>query len=418
MSKPLRFAGDVEIIEVSLTSLNGQTANITNQVEMIEVYEDLFSSFTTMAITIVESVDYLNLFPFCGEEYVDINIDTPTLNKPINGRYYVTKIDSYAKIKERQAAYVLRCASEEFVVDANKKLSQSFSGNAAEIALKILGRAGLNTKKKINVEQSTSKTKFIALNWAPSKCLNYLAEGVTNVNNSPSFLFFENRDGLNFVSMNKLILDNTKFSFVKDNYSRDLTQTGSSIANFNEDYKRIISYELPVLTDYISDVATGRIKSRVITHDLTTKTLTVADYSAKTDNSNALLNKYNSYSKRALGAATGTIYLVPRYISAFDGFADVSMAKTVQKRSAVVEGLKRYTMQMEVIGRTDYTVGITVDVNIPKSTQITKEDSDPRDGILSGKYIVTAINHTITRDGHKCTMELMKNSLIIDLDKQ
>ena len=97
----LRFAGDVYIKEVQLNSLNGRVANVTAQVEQIEIFEDLFSPFTTMSIVMRESIDYINLFPFVGEEYVDIDIFTPTMNKGFKGRYYISKITNREYSKEK-----------------------------------------------------------------------------------------------------------------------------------------------------------------------------------------------------------------------------------------------------------------------------------------------------------------------------
>jgi hypothetical protein len=79
------------------------------------------------------------------------------------------------------------------------------------------------------------------------------------------------------------------------------------------------------------------------------------------------------------------------------------------------KNLEKYKVQIEVAGRTDYTVGMIVDLNIPKISQITKEDADTRDLIISGKYLVSAMTHYISRSQHTCKMELVKNSLIFDL---
>lgn len=415
--KSLRFAGDVQINEIVIRSLNGQVANITNQVEAVNVYEDLFSSYICASITLIESVDYINLFPFCGEEFVTIDIDTPGLEVPIKGKFYITKIDNYIRTKEREAAYILRCVSEEWYIDANKKINRSLKGNVAEIAALLLSKEGLPTTKKVNIEKTINSTKFIANYWSPSKCLNYATTNAINLNNSPSYIFFENRNGFNFISIDSLVKAKEKFSFIKDNYSRDKTNS-SSAANFNEDFKRMISFDVPIISDYIDNINNAQLKSRMITHDITTKRYTAVDYSVKTDkNSPSLLNNYPVYSKRALVSAASNIFHLPKYTSNFTNYSDVTNAKTVQRRMSTLQLLKKYTMIIEVLGRTDYTVGMVVDVNIPKATQITKEDDD-KDMILSGKYLVSAINHTIDRTRHTCTMELIKNSLLIDLDKR
>lgn len=411
----LRNAGDVEIREISITSLNGQTANITNQVEMIQIYEDLFSTYTTVSITVIESVDYINLFPFAGEEYVEIDIVTPTLDVPIKGKFYITRIDDYIRINERSAAYVIRCVSEEWFTDVNKKINRPLKGNVSEVVLSLFSRDGITTKKKINIEKTVNATRFIPNYWSPSKCINYLSTVAVNIDKSPSYVFFENRNGFNFISIDTLITQSVKYKFTKDNYTRTVT-SNSSVMDLNEDYKRILEFNIPVIADYISNIDGGQIKSKMITHDITTKKYGINDYSVKTDNNApSLLNKYPAFSKRALVAAASNIFFVPKYTGSFTNTGDVTNAKTIQRRMSSFETLKKYTMNVQVFGRTDYTVGVVVDLFIPKATQINTGD-EAKDLMLSGKYLVSAINHTIDRSKHICHMELIKNSILIDLD--
>jgi hypothetical protein len=37
--------------------------------------------------------------------------------------------------------------------------------------------------------------------------------------------------------------------------------------------------------------------------------------------------------------------------------------------------------------------------------------------MLSGNYLIAAINHFIDREKHQCHIELIKDSFIVDLDK-
>jgi hypothetical protein len=74
---------------------------------------------------------------------------------------------------------------------------------------------------------------------------------------------------------------------------------------------------------------------------------------------------------------------------------------------------------MEVFGRTDYTVGQKVYVEVPKPTVITSKDqanTDKNTGFIdtaySGNYLITAINHIINREKHTCVIELSKESMM------
>jgi hypothetical protein len=208
--------------------------------------------------------------------------------------------------------------------------------------------------------------------------------------------------------------------FIKDNYTR--TPIGSSTESTKdpkEDYKRILDFSVPVLTDYINEVQSGRLKSRLVTHDIVTKKYAVRDYSVKKDaNPATLLNANPAYSKYASANAASTMILMPKYYANFTNYSDVTNTKTVQKRMSFFQGLNKYKVNIQVLGRTDYTVGQVVEVYVPKATQITKQDPDPRDMILSGNYLVSAISHVISRENHTCNIELIKNSVLVNLSNQ
>ena len=419
-SSLLRFAGDVQIKEAKLSSLNGNTVNILNQISTIEIYEDLFSPFITASIVLRESQDFLNSIPLIGEEYVTLNIDTPSLEKPIKGRFYIYKITDREYSKERENVYTIKCISEEYVTDVNTKISRAVAGNISESARTLFGKDGLNTKKNVVVEKTSNVTKFIANFWNPSKCISQLTTSATNLNNSPTYLFFENRDGFNFRTIEELTKATTHQYFIKDNYVRTTESSNSvrSVRDIGEDYKRIVDISIPVVTDYMKDIETGRLKSRIISHDILTKKYTVKDFSLKKETKKPhLLNDYPAYSKYAVGNNASSMTVMPKYFSNFNNYSDVTNHKTMQRRISYFQNLEKFKINIQVPGRTDYTVGQVVDVTIPKAAQIVSNDTSTKDEMLSGRYLISAISHTISKDSHACHMELIKNSVIRDLSK-
>ena len=420
-SSNLRFAGDVTLRQVRLHSLNGQVANIINQIESISIYEDIFSNFITLSIVLRESVDYLNLFPFMGEEYIDVDIVTPGTEKPIIGKFYIYKIEDREYTLEREVVYIIKAISQEFLNDANTKISKAYSGNISENVSKLLGKEGLNTKKKTLVQTTSNTTNFVAPFWSPTKCINYLCTNAISQKKSPSYLFYENRDGFNFKAIEDLLVDKTYHTFTKDNYTRTEIDQNAGVGSTkdpNQDYKRVMSLSIPVVSDYMNDIQTGRLKSRITTYDIVTKKYTVKDYSVKKDPIPAvLLNPNPSYSKYATSNNASTMIVMPRYYNNFSNFIDVTNAKTVQKRMSFFQNLNKFRVTIEVIGRTDYTIGQIVELNIPKAGVIASTDSDTRDLMISGRYLVSAISHYINKANHMCTLELIKNSTLVDLSK-
>jgi hypothetical protein len=50
-------------------------------------------------------------------------------------------------------------------------------------------------------------------------------------------------------------------------------------------------------------------------------------------------------------------------------------------------------------------------------TELTKEDIDTKDKLYSGTYLIAAINHTVTKEKHECSIELIRESLNINLNR-
>ena len=416
----LRFAGDVQLNEIKLRSLNGQVANVAAQIVSIEIYEDIFSPFMTMSLVLRESVDYINLFPFVGEEFVDVDIVTPGLEKGIAGSFYVYKITDRIYTKDREVVYTIKAISEEWLTDSNRKLSQTFKGDCSEIAHKLMHKTGINTQKNIIIEKTANKTAFTSAFWTPTKCLNLLCTNSMNESQSASYLFYENRHGFNFRSIDELLKVASYSKFTKDNYTRSTTNdaNAASIRNLEEDFNRIIELDIPTLTDYMEDIQSGRLKSRIISHDLVTKQYHIKDFNIKKDTKNppTLLNKNQSFSKYATANSVSTMIRMGKHFSNFNSYSDVTNYATVQQRLSFFQNLQKYKVNMQVFGRTDYTIGQVMELNIPRATQISKTDN-AQDEILSGRYLLSAVSHVITRENHTCNMELIKNSIITDLAK-
>jgi hypothetical protein len=113
------------------------------------------------------------------------------------------------------------------------------------------------------------------------------------------------------------------------------------------------------------------------------------------------------------------IYNEIRHYASHEGYPDTSNVAFQQKRNSMLQILRSNIIEITVFGRTDYTVGQKVYVEIPKPVVTTKEDqvnTNQKSGIIdstySGNYLVTAINHVINRDNHTCVMELSKDSLM------
>lgn len=416
----LQFAGDVIIEKILITTPSGKYQDITNQVMAIQIFEDLFSPFITGSLIIRDSLDLINMFPLVGEERLDLKISTPFfIQGNIDSKFIITKMTNREVLGDRAVAYELHFISIESLVDINIKISKSFSGKCSDIVSNILtdNFIGLQTDKGIYVEDTINSTKYTSNYWSIVKNLNYLADTSANTNSSPSFTFFENRDGFNFLSLETLYNAKILHEFKYDNYIRDVNAVGNSSRNVMEEYKRIREIKVPTGFDYIKRNQDGMYGSRLFTYDFTTKRYVDSFYDMlATYKDFKHLNANPCVSSAATYGFDSTIITMAKYTDSYTGFGDVTNAKTVQKRISLMAQINANKIEITVAGRCEYTVGMKVFLKLNKIEPISAIDTDTHDEIFSGNYIVSAINHFIDRSAHECTMELVKDSIIMNLD--
>ena len=423
--KELRFAGDVSIEKCDIFTSGGVRQDIAAQVIAITVYEDIFSPFVSGSLTVRESFDLVNLFPFVGEEMVELDIVTPTLDekKNITGSFYIYKMTDRVLLGDKLVAYVLHFITPEAVIDLNKKISKVYSGKPEDIVKDIITDSvnGLQSKKDVFVEPTNNDIKFISNFWSPVKSINYATSGAVNKNNAANYVFFENRYGFYFISLDSLYANGLYQSFTKDAYTRDKLPGGQDSRDVEEDYRRIEEIAIPVGFDYMDRIRSGMFSSKLVSWDLNKKIYNSKLYNVK-ENYDKLnhLNPNKVHGENAIFRSNSLLINYPRVDQNFSGYGDATNYKHIQERISLMKLAESSKIEITVPGRSDYTVGLKVAVTLNKIQPVSRKEDDESlvDDMFSGFYIISAINHYITRERHECHMELIKDSLQLKIDNR
>ena len=421
-SENLRFAGDVNIEKVVITSVNGFFQDIANQVIGIQIFEDIFSPFITGSLIVKDSLDLLNVFPLTGEEYLSLKISTPSLPKgAIEGEFYIIKMSNREILGDRAVTYELHFITQDAVVDMNKRISKKFNGKPSEIAKTILQDKdiGLQLSRQINIEETSNKIMYISNFWSPARNMTYLCDHALNEKENPTYVFFENRSGFNFVSLDTLY-DNKDYIeyFTYDNFVRENVPGDSSAKNIVEDYKRIRRLGVPVVYDYVERLEGGMMGSKQYSFDIVSKNVDIKEYDMFKDfENNKHTNVYPVATTKSIYRYNAKIINRQRHWDNFKDGGDSSNSKFLQKRISLLKMVDSSKIEITVPGRTQYTVGQKVLIELDKVEPTEKKDPDTLDSMLSGAYIIGAVNHYIDREKHECVMELFRDSLLKDINK-
>lgn len=418
-----RFAGDVEIKTCVLTSIASEKSfDIINQVIAIQVYEDLFSPFISGNLIIRESLDLLNFLPITGQEWLELYIETPSLREEdhIKGKFFIYKISDREYVAERNVVYKLHFISEHALKDASTILSKGFKGKISDIAKEIL-TDWVSEENIGDIEETNNNTRYVSNFWNPSKNLNYICNNAINRDNSPTYLSFQNRSGFNFVSLHKLYNQESIRTFNHNLKARTIEQSGKASRVLETDYSRITSIELPDSFDNVYKMTKGAFASTLHSYDIVSKEYKVDNFQYRDKfDERAHLNKYPLTPTKMEEYFNNKAYIMSdfRHYGVFNQYGDVSNYRVMQERISSLIQSEGLTVRIIVPGRTDYTVGQKVNLQIMKPDPVDKEDSKEEhiDNTFSGNYLIAAINHKIDRERHECSMELIKDSWLKNVD--
>lgn len=423
MSAKLRKSGDVLVKYIVIHSSSGVEMNVTPQVFNVEIYEDITSPFISGKVFIKDGQNLTNVFPLVGNELIEMELITPGLldDQGYKQTFFIYGCSDKLK-QERISFYELKIISQEAVGNSVTKISRKFSGNPANSVYNILTQSyGLhcNADRVGAIEPCSNNVEFVSNWWNPIKCIKYLTDRSLNTNSSPTYVFFQNKHGFSFVSLDTLFSqDIVAQCFIKNNSATQAAETINSTAqaDIEQDYQTIIEMKVDAGYDYFKRLNSGFYGGEVIGFDIATGQYSHNE-SIRAFNSDNHLNEYSALPLNHVGSTHGNVTLMPYCSMVHDNFSPLNELRYKIERQSFLSRLNVTKLTIKVDGRTDYSIGQLADVLISKDQQILK-DEDPYDRLLSGRYLIAAINHSFstTNNKHECVIDLIKDSYMVDIN--
>lgn len=422
--QPIKFAGDYKLTDVKIGSARGIIFDVFDFVTDINIYEDMFSPTMSGNITLNDAQDMVNLLPMIGEEKLLITFKSPTMTDSdglVEQAFYIYKMTDRVYTAERAVSYKLHFVSFETIRDINSKISKGYAGTISDIVEQFL-KGDVQTEKQVNVEKTKNTIIYTSNYWSPFTNINFLAKrSVSLLNDAANYVFFENNKGFQYVSLDSLFTKDSKATYVHDNSTRKGGAGGSSNRSIIDDLQRITEYRISTAYDYINRVESGMYASRLITHEIMTKTYNIQTLQYKDQfSSHNHLNKYPTATGSLPNKTFGFTDVQPRALETYNNFKTDGMKDWYLKNIMQMAEINQFMMEMTVPGRSDLCVGDIIDVYIYRNTPIKAKDTegDIIDKTFSGRYLVTSLCHELNREKHNIHMSLMKDSFIIDLSAE
>lgn len=440
-------AGDFEIEHCRLLTSEGSRFDLdVRSIAEIQIFEDIQSNSVAGYIALFDTVALAEIAPLIGQEYLELILTTPSLTDSadkINFKenvLHINKITTRTSIGNTGALTVLQFTTSEIIHNQRTRISRSMTGTCSDIVENILVN-DLNCKKDLYIEKSVGVKKYIIPNIKPFSFIKNITPHAFSVENkSPSFVFFENRRGYHFRSIESLYSLGPAFTY-SDGDSipfpsmPKLTKEVMRSKLLNS-MSRVIDYKIYESQDSLINSAVGAFNSHLIVHDITNKSHNTYDYNYFKDRKDEKhINYYNGGNDypvfndvvitsdgKTISDFSGVTFLSSTALKddkdshftksdSISNFDPVETENWLQRRRSILANIERSNViEIQVFGNTWLAAGDIVNLFLTKRIAI--HGNDTVDKFFKGAFLVKKLSHSfkMSTGKHTMLMELCKDS--------
>ena len=405
----IEFAGDVNFETCVVTNYDNEQLDILPLVSGFTLFEDLYSPFLTAELQVLDNIGLAAKLPFRGEELITITIKDPFGAGLHERTFFVYKLKDKISI-DTTYTYTLCLISIEAIHDLNIKISKFYSGLPSEIAKEVISKEGFQTEKLFLTEESKNSVSFISNYWSPLEIMMFLcSRSVSKYRKSPSFLFYETKNGFRFMSLDLLTEQESTHRFHRSN--RNNADVPQELEKINELY-------IDESFDYITRIRNGAYGSRMLLVNPLSKSYLYRSYDFTEANTQfARLNDAPFNTDAVTRSLNSRFDVRTAPTSTLKGMASDNTMEWFQQRRAELMAKSSQKITIEVAGRFNISVGDVTDIFIYNEAQNDTQSGERDlyallDKSSSGRYIITAIVHKVNRKEHKMLVELSKDSMM------
>jgi hypothetical protein len=455
MAKGLQTAGEFKLEELRLVTTSGLEVDLTTSVIGLTLFEDIFSLTITGTVAIADSVNLASYGPLLGQEYLHLKISTPTFKDESavidfsQNAFLVHTISNREKITEGIQGFTLSFVSQELVKNQRLKVTQSLTDTWSNIVKKMLtDPAYIDTKKKIDLEPTSGVKKFVAPNVRPLDIVVLgMKQAVSQFKGEPTFLFYETLKGFNFRTLASLYNNAPQLDYIVVAPGTNSVASGKNYNILNE-MRTVLNYEIVSNNDSITSYRTGMYGSKLITHDIISKSYNTEIYNYHDDfakeshivggvtagtpefplaSALALNDKglrVSDFSARTFMMPTSTTGGVDSQHTTENNtnpYMAYDPHKWLQRRNSQMIQLQN-ALQVNIMthGNTLINAGDKVILNLPYTASVKAVGEDKFDKFYKGPFLIKRIRHDFIMNAspkmHRMYMSLVKDSIEEELE--
>jgi hypothetical protein len=409
------------INELSIVSKKGKL-DIRGLFSELSIFDGILQPCMSGNILVEDAIGLSGELLYDGSEYLIVDISKDGNAIRMNKTFHIYKQSNREILTQSSERYVLHFASDEFIYSEQQRINKSYKDTYSNVAKTILLNELKVPKDKLTgrFEKTLGLRTLNVPVLKPFEAINWCAKRALGQNDLPDFVFFENIDGYNFVSLSTLLEDKSIFNI---NFS-----TKNIDENEGKEILGARSFEVISQYDYVQNTKSGVYAGTFTGFDLLTrqymnKKITFNDIYSKSShaNRNPLVSNYTTRDNKTNTEMINSRKVLFPFMSGRASTEhirendqnSISLLETPEKwlfqRQALMQNIMAQRVKVVMPGNFAITSGYNMNLMVP-SRKASVIGSDNNDYTLYGKYLVVAVRHIIKFDRHETVLELVTDS--------
>ena len=409
----------------------GADIDITPLVVKINLIESLYAPTIVAQISIKDAANFMEEFPICGHERIHLILERiehdTEVEKRIELKFIVTEYPLYGKAEGGNAnvqAYTLSAISEHAFLSSIKKISRQFNGQTDKEIIKILNE-DLGHYNIRQLGTVITAAKGVLPRMKPLEACEWFRSRSCDNPESPIFLY-QTIDGvIHLVSYSELIKEKVHGVY-RD--TRAFTQNPQSVEDYKERATRLLNVTSNLRFGRVFQSQSGAFASKMNYVDIATKTYGTKHYGYNIEQNTLTGNPPFSSAFKISDKGLGEYYDAHSNKVSINTLAygeqkntNESRLRYEQKIRSFTESLETMTHDIKIYGDYEFHPGKVITIKFPKAIdpaeeELSTEDDHPgEDKLLSGKYLVTAAQHTFENGNYFINARVKRDSMGVEI---
>ena len=368
--------------------------DITRGNPSINYYESVTSPSISMTVSFIDIDQMVSQEGITGGEMIDLEVIIPDFDQKFKieskkQKLVLNSVRDVVTSTNKQTA-TLEFVSDESLVNETCRVNKKFTGNVTQIVKELLQTEpkGIQTKKEIKSDDAVNKYSFVGNLKRPFETIQWLCPKAQASSRNFGFLFFENRDGYHFKSVENLLKQDPEFLYQKPDRP---TETDL----------RIIESRLNQSNDVGMNARMGMYSNKTVYIDLQNEAHEVIDFNVSEFKSKKPLKVIDTLKDKP----TRMMFRILDQGALQSGAAK----KEVEKRNelAVYQNLSyirnnllfSQSLNISVPINPELRAGQIIEVQFPLKDNTDQNTTDKfgkdKDNDISGKYLISELRHVI-----------------------